>query len=85
MLSSGIRPCRQHEKQKSCLTESENISPALVSSNIEEKVGKALVSTWLRASVMHNSGLRDGNIGADIMDISNGTLLIRNERRRNVV
>lgn len=34
---------------------------------------------------MHSSGLRGGNIGADTMHISNGTLLIRNERKRNVV
>jgi hypothetical protein len=34
---------------------------------------------------MHNSGLKGGNIGAEIMDMSKGTLLIRNERKRNVV
>ncbi len=85
MLSSGIRPCRQQEKQKSCLTESANIFPLLPSSNMEENVGKAFVSTWLSAWVMQNSGVSGGNNDVERADKSKGILLMRNDRRTIVV
>jgi hypothetical protein len=85
ILVSAIKPCKQHAKQKSCLTESENRLLVLDSSNIFENVGKALVSTWLKASVMQYSEVSGGNIEAESVDRRRGILLIRNDLRIVVV
>jgi hypothetical protein len=81
MLDSAIKPCKQHAKQKSCLTESENILFVLDSSNIPDNVGNALVSTWLNASVMQYSDVRGGNNDAESVERRRGVLLIRNDLR----
>jgi hypothetical protein len=75
MLASSNKPCRQHAKQKSCLTESANM--AFVSA----RVGKALVSTRLRASVIQYSEVRGGKNDAESVERRRGILLIRKERR----
>lgn len=85
MLDSGIKPCKQQAKQKSCLTESENMSVLLDSANKVESVGNALVSTRLNASVIQNSEVRGGKKDAASVETSNGTLLIKNDRSIVVV
>jgi hypothetical protein len=57
----------------------------LDSSNSVDKVGKALVSTWLRASVMQYSEVSGGKNDAESVVRSRGTLLIKNDRRIVVV
>ena len=81
MLDSSSKPCKQQAKQKSCRTESENMLLLLDSSNSVESVGKALVSTWLRASVMQYSEVSGGKNDAERVVRSKGTLLIKNDRR----
>ena len=81
MLDSGIKPCKQQAKQKSCRTESENMLLVLDSSNMFDKVGNALVSTWDRASVMQYSEVRGGKSDAESVDRRSGILLTRKERR----
>jgi len=82
MLVSSIKPCRQHAKQKSCRTESENmLFVVLDSSNIPDNVGKALVSTWPNASVIQYSDVRGGNNDAESVARRRGILLIRNDLR----
>jgi len=53
----------------------------LVSSNIPDKVGNALVSTWLSASVIQYSDVRGGNNEAERVARSRGILLIRKHLR----
>jgi hypothetical protein len=53
----------------------------LDSSNIFDRVGKAFVSTWLRASVIQYSDVRGGNSDAESVARSKGILLIRNDLR----
>ena len=53
----------------------------LDSSNSVDKVGNALVSTWLRASVMQYSEVSGGKNDAESVVRSRGTLLIKNDRR----
>ena len=57
----------------------------LDSSNIFDNVGKALVSTRFRASVIQYSDVRGGNRVADKVDRRRGILLIKNERIMDVV
>ena len=77
MLDSGIKPCKQQAKQKSCRTVSVKEFWLLALSNMPDKVGKALVSTWLNASVMQNWAVKGGNIEDDSVASSKGSLLIR--------
>jgi hypothetical protein len=79
ILDSSSSPRKQHAKQKSWRTESANI--LLVSI----RVGKTLVSTRLRASVMQYSEVSGGKNDAERVEIKRGTLLIRNERRMVIV
>ncbi len=51
----------------------------LDSSNNVESVGKALVSTWLRASVMQYSGVSGGYNDAERVVRSRGTLFIKKD------
>ena len=53
----------------------------LNSSNIPDRVGKALVSTWLNASVIQYSEVRGGNNDAERVARRSGILLIRNDLR----
>lgn len=57
----------------------------LDSSNSVDRVGKAFVSTWLRASVMQYSEVSGGKNDAESVVRSSGTLLIKNDRRIVVV
>ena len=81
MLDSAIKSCKQQAKQKSYRTESENILFVLDSSNMFESVEKALVSTWLSASVMQYSEVRGGKSDDESVVRSNGILLMRNDRK----
>jgi hypothetical protein len=81
MLDSAIKPCKQHAKQKSCRTESENILLVLESSNILDRVGNAFVSTWLKASVIQYSDVRGENSDAESVARRIGILLTRNDLR----
>lgn len=85
MLDSSTKPCKQHAKQKSCLTESENISLLLDSSNKVDKVGNAFVSTRFRAAVIQYSDVRGGKKDADRVVSRSGTLLTIKDRNRVVV
>jgi hypothetical protein len=53
----------------------------LNSSNIPDRVGKALVSTWLNASVIQYSEVRGGNNDGERVARRSGILLIRNDLR----
>lgn len=55
------------------------------SANRVESVGNALVSTWLKASVMQNSDVKGGKKDVASVETSKGTLLIRNDRSIVVV
>jgi hypothetical protein len=46
-----------------------------------ERVGKAVVSTWLRASVMQYSDVSGGKRDAESVASKRGILLIRNDLR----
>ena len=61
------------------------MSLLLDTSNRVDRVGKAFVSTRLRAAVIQYSDVRGGKNDADRPVRSKGTLLIRNERRIVVV
>lgn len=61
------------------------MSLLLDSSNSVDSVGKAFVSTRLRAAVMQYSDVRGGKNDADRVVRSKGTLLVRNDRRMAVV
>lgn len=50
-----------------------------------ESVGKALVSTWLRASVMQYSEVSPGKNDPERVVSNRGTLLIKNDRSMVVV
>jgi hypothetical protein len=83
-LLSGRRPWRQQAQQNSSRTESVKGLLFLLSSNIEDKVGKAFVSTLRRASVMQYSGVKGGNICLLRLEMSRGSLFIRYDLRRCV-
>lgn len=83
MLDSGTSPCKQHAQQKSWRTLSVKVLLLfLVSSNMADNVGKALVSIRLSASEIQYSGLKGCSGDAAKDASSNGSLLMRYERSR---
>lgn len=82
MLLSRTRPCRQHAQQNSSRTESVKGLLLLDSSNMDESVGKVLVSTRFSASVMQNSAVEGGYMCLLKFSIRRGNLFMRNDRRR---